>query len=305
MQFNPDATSLPLRRHLPAIPGSPEGAAWFWGKDDELGRLNLLTPARTAAAAKLVESGQVVNLNLPAELPDPPMFGREPFKFTIKSLGPAGNDDLHSLNTQSGSQWDGFRHTTSDDITQTSRCGIQAWANHGIVSRGVLLDFWAYAGKSYDPNTTHPISLPDLLACAKRQNIEFRYGDILIIRTGWVDVYKRMSMEERRRLGSKAWAEQTFVGVEQSTEMADFLHDQYFSAVASDAPGFESWPTDKAWNHHENLLPLWGVPIGETWDLERLAEACHSHQRWEFFFTSIPTNVSGGVGSYSNALAIF
>lgn len=38
------------------------GSCWMWGKDDELGRFNLLTPARTAAAARLIETGDRVSL---------------------------------------------------------------------------------------------------------------------------------------------------------------------------------------------------------------------------------------------------
>lgn len=33
---NADASTLPKRTELPAIPGAPVGAAWFWGKDDEV-----------------------------------------------------------------------------------------------------------------------------------------------------------------------------------------------------------------------------------------------------------------------------
>ena len=95
-----------------------------------------------------------------------------------------------------------------------------------------------------------------------------------------------------------------FVGVEQSDEMVDFLHDNYFAAVAGDAPAFEAWPPSP-WAHHTNLLPKWGCPIGEMWDLEKLARVCREKKRWEFFFSSSPANVPGGVGSHPNAMAIF
>jgi hypothetical protein len=82
--FDPKSNSLPKRSELEDIPGAPKGAAWFWGKDDEvsdfmrcclatkeivlihlssqLGRLNLLTDERRLAAAKLITSGETVNL---------------------------------------------------------------------------------------------------------------------------------------------------------------------------------------------------------------------------------------------------
>lgn len=318
MLFDAKSNSLTKRSELPDIPGAPKGAAWFWGKDDELGRLNLLTPERTAAASKLIKTGQVVNLNLPTNLPNPPVFRREAFQHTIKPLGQGGFDDLYNCNTQSGSQWDGFRHvghenhgktvfynnTPRDEILRpgSTRNGMQAWANHGIVGRGVLIDYWEFAKKSYDPNTTHRITLKEILEIAKLQNIEFKYGDILIIRSGWVDDYNKLDSEARETL---AKAKPAFVGVEQTEEMLDFLHDNYFSAVAGDTPAFEAWPSNQDWLCHQFLLPLWGVPIGEMWDLEKLAETCKEQGIYEFYFSSIPTNVPGGVGSYPNALAIF
>lgn len=56
---------------------------------------------------------------------------------------------------------------------------------------------------------------------------------------------------------------------------------------------------------HNWLLSQWGMPIGEMWDLERLANECEKRQRWSFFLTSSPLNTKGGVASPPNALAIF
>jgi hypothetical protein len=44
-------------------------------------------------------------------VPEQPGFGREKFIHSIKELVPGvAYDDKYELNTQSGSQWDGFRH---------------------------------------------------------------------------------------------------------------------------------------------------------------------------------------------------
>jgi hypothetical protein len=56
---------------------------------------------------------------------------------------------------------------------------------------------------------------------------------------------------------------------------------------------------------HETLLSGFGLPIGELFDLEALAQECKRQNRWSFFVTSQPLNVIGGVGSPPNALAIF
>ncbi|KAF2488132.1 hypothetical protein BDY17DRAFT_320632 [Neohortaea acidophila] len=322
MKLDPDSDNLPKRSEITPGPGEPEGTAWVWGKDDELGRLNLLTPRRKLAAAKLIQHGESVNLDWSAFLPNPPAFGREPFEFKIKSLGPMGNDDLYNMNTQSGSQWDGFRHVAmphgdkhvfynnlyQEEILSGTRCGIHAWADHGIVGRGVLIDYWAYAkkhSKTYDPTTTHAIPLSELLACAAEQNTTFQYGDILIIRSGYIEYYNGLSQEARAAITGTGIYDFNFVGVKVDDDMLDFLHDNYFAAVAGDMPAFEAWPPKAPFVAHTFLLPCWGLPIGEMWDLERLAEVCRKRGKWEFFFSSKPANVPGGVGSHPNAMAIF
>jgi kynurenine formamidase len=128
------------------------------------------------------------------------------------------------------------------------------------------------------------------LVCAKQQNVEFQYGDILIIRSGWLENYHKLDLAARNALSK---AKPTFVGVEQTPGMLDFLHDNYFSAVAGDTPAFEAWPTNQDWFHHQYLLSCWGVPIGEMWDLEELAETCKQRNSYTFYFSSIPTNVYG------------
>ncbi|KIX98790.1 uncharacterized protein Z520_05251 [Fonsecaea multimorphosa CBS 102226] len=311
MHFDPSSTALPKRSELPSIPGAPDGAAWFWGKDDELGRLNLLTPERVSKAAGLIKSGEVVNLNWRVDYPSPPAFGRQKFKHTISPLGDTGFDDLYDMNTQSGSQWDGFRHVrlapgsiiagilgvarqlTKDEIYKTARCGIQAWAQHGIAGRGVLLDYYGYCGATYDPLSTHRIPLTELQACAASQNVTFQPGDILLVRSGFVTKYNSLSDSERAKLGTQSFAEHAFAGVEATEGMLDFLHDNYFAAVVGDAPAFEAWPMPPTFSLHQYLLPRWGVPIGEMWDLDRLADVCKKKGQYAFFLSSVPANVPG------------
>jgi hypothetical protein len=55
---------------------------------------------------------------------------------------------------------------------------------------------------------------------------------------------------------------------------------------------------------HDNLLALFGTPIGEMFDLEKLAETCKLHNRWSFFFTSAPLNIPGGIASPPNAICV-
>jgi len=55
---------------------------------------------------------------------------------------------------------------------------------------------------------------------------------------------------------------------------------------------------------HEVFLSGWGMPIGETWDLEELSRVCSNEGRWTFFLTSQPLNLSAGIASPANVMAI-
>lgn len=237
------------------------------------------------------------------------------------------------MNTQSGTQWDGFRHvahqststfyngTKHTDFTggneASHKCSVHLWREHGFSGRGVLLDYRRYAdsqGIKYDSATGHNISLEDLRKCGAWQGFDIRPaaqggdilpGDILMIRSGWTADYYARSDEENARLATREEADLTYVGVKQEEAMIDWLHDCYFAAVGGDTPAFEKWPTSETWLHHEYLLALWGVPIGEMVDLERVSELCQKHKRYTFFLTSAPFRTVGGVASWLNATAIF
>ena len=82
------------------------------------------------------------------------------------------------------------------------------WAQHGICGRGVLLDLVKYYtdlhGKlPYDPITTHPIPVTDIVKCAEVQGITFRQGDILLLRAGFMQRFYGATQEERDGLSDK------------------------------------------------------------------------------------------------------
>lgn len=189
-----------------------------------------------------------------------------------------------------------------------------------------MLDIYSFLEKDYNPLSSRAISLKELHGCAAAQGVEFEYGDILLIRTGWSDAYERLKQENGEESTPNGF-HSNFAGLDRGDDMVNFLHDNYFSAVASDSPTFEVWPPLEGEELlHCYLLPLWGVPIGEMWDLDALAEHCKKSGRYCFFLTSSPANVKGakaqqekrlplprantnltigGVGSHPNAIAIF
>lgn len=188
------------------------------------------------------------------------------------------------MNTQSGSQWDGLRHfghgptgfyyngTHHDDLIQSKHIGTDHWSKRGgIVGRGVLIDYAAYAerkGIKYNPMSRHCITVSDIKAIAEEENLEFQHGDILIVRSGWIKWYEGATDEQRIEKVTKG---HEYVGVEGCEETLEFLWNQHFAAVAGDAIGFEAWPKKEPYG--ESAARSLGLVLALTKD--RTARQLH------------------------------
>lgn len=176
----------------------------------------------------------------------------------LKSLGFFAWDDLLHINTQSGSQWDGFRHWghqetglyynnfPHDEIPKPENIlknSTHHWSERGgIVGRGVLIDYVSYAERhniSYSPTTRHAITVAEIEECAKEQGVSFKPCDIILIRSGFVKWYESAGQEEQI---ANAKNGHEFAGMEGSAESVEWLWDHHFAAVAGDAIAFEAWP---------------------------------------------------------------
>lgn len=168
--------------------------------------------------------------------------------------------------------------------------------NGGIVGRGVLLDWASWVTSQPDrfvPDllAATPIPLSDLVAVAKAQNVVFRPGDILLIRSGLVGKLKTLPIEELRAY-MDIKPEPPVMGVEAGEPLLRWIWENEFAAVAGDMMVFEVQPVlDPAHTCHEWLLAGWGMPIGELFDLEKLSEVCKRLNQWSFFFSSVPLKV--------------
>ncbi|KAJ9610450.1 hypothetical protein H2200_005227 [Cladophialophora chaetospira] len=338
---NGKTVEIPSYAELPPVPGLPHGCTWgLWDKllqldkPDQLGTLNLLTPSTVLAAKQEIQHGISVSINWSLDNCRTPHSNRRAPSHKIMTLKEAqgkdclwiGHDDEICMNTQSGSQWDGFQlglaghwahqptgvfynGVTAEEISgpdAETRNGIDQWSKRGgIVGRGVLLDFLSWAeeqGISYSPVERYAISAQDLEAVAARQGTEFRQGDILLIRSGFIKWYNEANDEDRRKgtVEGSTWA-----GVEGTERSVEWFWNRHFSAVGGDANVFEAWPAkDEKWRLHDNLIALFGTPVGEMFDLEELAKQCKSLNKWSFVFTSAPLNFPGGVASPPNAICI-
>jgi len=314
--------NLPSYSDLPVTPHAPDGSAWsLWGPDDQLGTLNLLTPKRTKAAAGLVRKGAIFPLNLRIDQPDPPLYGRGKVRQTIVGEGGSGRDEyLDNFWPQASSQWDSLRHVRHPDdgwyngvpdeeiVASGGKLGIENMARRGIAGRGVLLDIDRYLrsqGRALEYASSTTITVDDLESCRKAQNVDIDVGDILLVHTGWLRWYLNSATSQTR----EAMADRSQLrapGLGPSEAMAPYLWDLHIAAIGADNPALEVWPPPAGPSGfmHWKLIPHFGMPIGELWQLSDLADDCAEDGVYEFFFTSAPLNVPGGVGSPPNALAI-
>ncbi len=101
-------------------------------------------------------------------------------------------------------------------------------------------------------------------------------------------------------------------GLGPGAAIAEWLWDHGVAALAVDNPGVEPFPVTVALpagggindSLHTRVLAMLGIPLGEFFDLDRLAATCEAQQRYEFLFTSAPLGIPGGIGSPPNALAL-
>ncbi|KAI1142851.1 hypothetical protein F5Y05DRAFT_133881 [Hypoxylon sp. FL0543] len=256
------------------------------------------------------------------------------------SEGVGWDDEIH-FNTQLSSQWDSLVHwqhqpsglayngitVTKEALSAANTAAndmptLDHWhAAGGLVARGVLIDFKEWAekrarseGKTGEDAVCHPldghrITVEEIETVAKDQGTEFRPGDVLIIRTGLTEVLQAPRPEDLGKLQNGKIS-----GMHGVLESARWLWNKHFAAVAGDSWAFEALmplkedgspggPNDLFL--HPWLLSMFGMPIGELWDLKALSDHCKASGRYSFLLTSVPLHIPGLVGSPPNALAIF
>lgn len=314
---------------------APAGSSWgLFGADDELGTLNFLTSACVLAASGCIRRGEVFNLDLPLDAFRFPLFRhRRNLRHHLLSNAPHHRDDrIDRLFLQTASQIDGLRHMRHPHhafyngvmperiVEGDPTLGIQRFAEHGIVGRGVLLDLPRFLRRRARPPIDHmageAFDTRLLDEVAGDQNVRWRHGDILLVRTGWLEHYfNERSENNRRDLPSRMRAS----GLAQAHHSLRWLWNHRFALVAFDNPGVEALPavadtpfivrnpdgsTPANGLMHPYLIGLMGFALGELWDLERLAEDCERDRIYECMVVAKPLNLPGGVGSPCNATAI-
>jgi kynurenine formamidase len=283
-----------------------------WGKDDQSGTVNLITPAKRRAAAGLVTEGFSVSLSRDADIvkaednsspwshimtatgehPEAGQFDLDTYSVSYHGYGTTHMDSLCHM-FYKGHMFNGFPQSA---ITKqgAGKLDVTHYKN-GIFTRAVLIDVPRLKHVQFlEPDVV--IYPEDLDAWEKKTGIRVESGDVVFIRTGrWA-----------RRAKNGPWnvAEHS-AGLYASC--AKWLHERDVAMLGSDAAS-DAMPSripGVLQPIHQLVLIALGTPLFDNCDLEALSKAASERGRYTFLVTAAPLAMPGGTGSPLNPIATF
>lgn len=278
-----------------------------WGKDDQIGALNLITPAKRRQAAALVRDGISVSLSRDADV-QKAIDNPDPFEHRMLAIGsdrisvvPHGVAHTH-LDSLAHWHYDGvFYNAYRPDEAVVMKDGHARNSiinlKNGVFTRGILVDLPRLKGVPYlEPGT--PIYAHEIEAWEKVAGVKIGAGDALFIRTGRWARRAALGPFETSRTGKRSGP---------SASMIPWLRQRDVALLGGDVPPSLA-PTDvegETGAVHDFALVYLGVHVFDNVDLEALAEAAAARKRWEFLLTVAPLAIRGGTGSPVNPIATF
>jgi len=303
------------------VPPSP------WGPNDQTGATNRVTDAVTKAAAAEIQSGKVVTMSYP--LTDGvPLFGTRFTKtiLTATSLAPGAAfgenqltymEDTWLSQSHVGTHIDGLGHIGRKDcyfnqiamgkfINQNNMTKLGLEHLKSFATRGVVIDavkVFQAAGKfkgnsackkpCLDKGTL--ITGADLQAGLKMYNVTLREGDLVVVHTGWGDLFEQFPAQN-------ALYNSGAPGL--TKDAAQWLVSQKIIAVGTDTWVVEVIPGEdpkEAFAVHNILITDNGIHIIENVRTDLMAAEAASTGRATFF---VNMTVPKAVGLTGNFVAI-
>lgn len=281
-----------------------------WGEDDQLGTLNLVTPAKSRAAIGLVRDGTSISMALDLNTVQDAV-NANPFRHSVTT----GHFGGHAVaGDDYGVQYHGFAHSHIDDLAHFAHKGklynghgfdtikptgaTELGIHHlkdGIVARGVLVDMpWLKGVDFLEPGTA--VTVADFEAWEEKTGVKVRSGDVLLLRTGrW------------ERVRQKGQWNFLVAAAGMHASVAKWLRERDVALIGCDGVSdvMPSGVEGLANPLHELVLVGLGMRILDNLNLDDVATAAASRKRWDFLFVGAPLRVVGGTGSPLNPLAIF
>jgi kynurenine formamidase len=293
-----------------------------WGTEDELGTLNLITPAKRLAATRLVKDGVPVTCARPIVTDITPDTTFQVMRFMVDSgegrdtasperrLARRGASEFIGMvfhgytvthvDTPAHFFWDGRIYNGRSCNLITSREGAQAEAiellHDGVVSRGVLLDVAAARGVPW-LGPGDGVMPADLEAAEKAQGVRVEPGDILLARTGYY----------ARRLGEGPVNPGKDGSPGPHAALVPWLRERGVAMWGSDTHNDVTPTPYPGMGHPFHIVALVGLGLWliDNMNLEDLARACAERRRWEFLLTIAPLRLRNVTGSPVNPIVLF
>ena len=292
-----------------------------WGPDDELGTLNYITPEVVRHAAALVKQGKTFGLGLPYDMKSPRGSTRVIQHYMTSTAQGAGGkpgfaEDVLTTWVHGTSHWDGIGHMFAQgrlyngydvETNATERgllkCGIHKAADK-VATRGVLIDLARHLGVRHLARD-HLITVADMEGAARKQRVEFRKGDMILVHTGWDIVWQEQGPAGYWSRGSPGigwevsqWLKRVKAAAFGSDcESNEIIPCEPDAPVKAGCPGFQL-PIHVELNRNQGML------LGDHIFLTELAKDCAADGVYEFMFVGPPLNLLNGTGSPINPLAI-
>jgi kynurenine formamidase len=301
-----------------------------FGPEDQTGATNRVTAEVTKAAAAEIKTGKVTTMTNVLE-DGVPLFGTRFSKtiLTAVSLAPGaaiGTDNITYMEdtylTQShvGTHIDGMGHIGRLDcyynqtpmgkyINQNKMTKLGLEHLKSFATRGVLIDMvkvYQQAGKlksnsacrkpCLDKGTV--ISPEDVQAGLKMYNVTLHEGDVVIINTGWGDLFLQYPAQNALYNSGEPG-----IGV----AAADWLISQKVVGVGADTWAVEVIPAEepkRAFPVHPMLLTDNGIHIIENVRTDLIAEEVAKTGRATFFFNMTVPKAVGLTGTFVGIEAI-
>jgi len=305
-----------------------------WGDEDEAGAVNYLTEGAVLAGARAIETGKRFTLGIPINSEDGDPVSKSGGRheadhhMTVdRGHFEAGKidrpdygglefaDDVLYTYTHGTTHIDALGHPWYDDQLYNGfdagttkggleRCSIEPIAERGVCGRGVLLDVARHHGVDH-LDRDHRITVDELRSCADEQGVEIGSRTILVVRTGWLEVF--YDEGEEAFFGGREQSEYQEPGLTASEDVLEWFHGNEIPALVTDTISNEQYSSSVTGTTiplHGALVRDQGVVFNELAKLDELAADCAEDGKYDFLYVGSPLKIAQGTGSPVNPIAI-
>ena len=283
-----------------------------WGRDDQLGTLNLITPDAVRRGAAAVRTGEAFSLAIPFDqtgpqwdannMPDRVNPELKTYAVNVAFTGDPADftttDDSFRMGSQAATHLDALAHvgyegklwndTPNSVVTDAGAAKLGIEHDGAIATRGVLVDIARLKGVDHFEEN-YAITGDDLEAAVTLGGVTVEPGDAVLVRTGHMHYL---------RLGDRLKYSMPAPGL--STKSIEWIRDHDIALVATDTITYEVYPCEDPkvfMPVHMIQLRDMGLVQGQNWYLDELAADSAADGQYDFLLVATPLPLTGAAGA--------